>query len=237
MDFLSVAPWGASGLIKLRSLRYTKTDDPEYPNVPVLEFFRTRPLMARNKVVMFERIDRMNSDTANAFLKTLEEPGEFAKVIMTTHEFSRVLPTIRSRCMCVACELPEPGRAGAVGDDPIESVFGGSPGGAAHVREHREVYERLYGLLESTRGAGQGAAFRFAEEANALSSEYERSAKVKSRAADVKMVEAIAAWVAREHPDCPAALKAAAEAHRRVLGNSQAQIAFEDLFLSLPYHG
>lgn len=240
VDFMTWAPWGPQSLIKLSSLKETTgwRDDKDRPELPfVMDFFRTRPLMARSKVVLFESADRMNSDTANALLKTLEEPGDSAKILLTTNEFSRVLPTIRSRCMCVACELPEGGGASAAGGDPVESVFGRTPGGAAHVREHREVFQRLYDLLESTRGAEWGSALRFAEEANAVSTEYERSAKLKSRAADVRVVEAIASWAAVRMADRPDALKAVAQAHRRVLGNAQAQIAFEDLFLSLLYHG
>jgi hypothetical protein len=226
-------------MIKLSALKQRPEDsDTDRPQiVPVLDFFRTRPLMARNKVVVFERADRMNSDTANAFLKTLEEPGDNAKIILTTSEFARVIPTIRSRCMCVACELPARSGATAAGDDPVESVFGGSPGGVAHVREHRAAFQRLFDLLERSRTAPLGAAFRFAEEAREIANEYGKSASSRSRAADVQIAEAIAAWVAWAHPDQPRMLQAASEAHRRILGNANAGIAFEVLFLALLYHG
>ena len=237
VDYQQIAPWGASSFIKLRALRYTNPGDPDCGQViPVLEFFRTRPLMGRNKVVVFERVDRMHSDMANAFLKTLEEPGDNAKLILTTHEFSRVLPTIRSRCMCVACELPERAGAIAAGDEPIESVFGGSPGGVAHVRENMAVYQRLFNLLESSRAAPLGAAFRFAEEVREIAGELAKSG-LSPRAANTKVVEAIASWLAREQPEDPEALRAVAETHRRIQGNAQPGIAFEDLFLGLLYHG
>ena len=240
VDVLVWRPWGPSSQIKLSSLRPTPQwdKDTERPDLPfVLDFFRTRPLMARNKVVVFEQADKMNSDTANAFLKTLEEPGDNAKVILTTSEFARVLPTIRSRCMCVACELPARSSATAAGGDPVESVFGASPGGVAHVRDHRAVYDRLFETLEATRQAPFGAAFKFAEECRDIANEYGKSTGSRSRAADVKIVEAIAAWVAWAHPDRPDLLRSAAEAHRRMGGNGQAAIVLEDLFLDLLYHG
>ena len=203
----------------------------------MLDFFRTGPLMARNKVVVFESADRMNSTAANAFLKTLEEPSPTSKIILTTDEFTRVIPTVRSRCMCLACELPSKGSA-ALGElSPVESVFGGSPGGVFHVREHAASFERLYALLESTLREPLGSAFKLAEECRAVSDDYAKSAELNARAAHVKALESIAAWLAVRKPERPDLLRSVAEAHRRVLGNAQAGTVFENLFLDLLYYG
>lgn len=235
VDFQYVPPWGPSDLIKTSAL-YPTPDwekDKERPPIEfVLHYFRTRPLMARNKVVLFDRCDRMNSSTANAFLKTLEEPGSQAKIILTTEEFSRVLPTIRSRCMCVACELQEPETATGP-----EAAFGGSPGTVAQVRAHPEVFERLYNLLERTRTAPFGAAFRFAEECRGIAEAYGKAADLNPRAANVAVLEWVGSWLARERADRPEQLLALAEAHRRVQGNVNAGPVFETLFLDLLYHG
>ena len=241
VDFQRIGPWGLTDTIKLSAMHWVKEWDKDKDRPPidfVLDFFRTRPLMARNKVVVFERADRMNAKAANAFLKTLEEPPDTAKFILSTSEFTRVLPTIRSRCVCVACELPsaEGVTLATNGVSPIESVFGASPGGVMHVRDHHEIYQRLYDLLEAARRAPWGSAFKVAEECRGIADAYAKSADVPARTANVTVLAAVAAWLAADCPDRPDLLAAAAEAHRLVLGNSQAVIVFEGLFLRLLYH-
>lgn len=241
VDFQLVAPWGPTSMIKLSSLMPTPQweKDKERPKIEfILDFFRTKALMAQHKVVMFDHVDRMNMATANAFLKTLEEPAQDAKIIMTSHEFTKILPTIRSRCMCVACELPEEGSATSATDGgaPIVSVFGGSPGGVAHILAHQEHFQRLYDLLESSRHEPWGSAFKLAEECRAVSEEYAKSASIGTRTANVKVLEAVSRWLALNFPERPDTLKKVAEAHRLVLGNAQPGLVFEDLFLSLLYH-
>ena len=61
-----------------------KGDTDPYKGVYCRAFFRTRPLMARHKVMIFEEVEKMNADAANALLKTLEEPEPHAKLILTT---------------------------------------------------------------------------------------------------------------------------------------------------------
>ncbi len=48
-------------------------------------------------VVVFDA-DLMNKESANAFLKILEEPPKKTTIIMTTSRIGRILPTIKSRC-------------------------------------------------------------------------------------------------------------------------------------------
>ena len=55
--------------------------------------------------------EAMNINAANAFLKTLEEPGRQVLIVLVSHQGSAVLPTIRSRCRIVP--LAEPPRAAA----------------------------------------------------------------------------------------------------------------------------
>lgn len=239
VDFQAIAPWGPTNLIKLSSMHPVPEweKDKERPQIEFVQhFFRTRPLMARSKVVLFEDVHRMTHDTSNAFLKTLEEPNPTSKIVLTTDEFSRVLPTIRSRCMCVACELPPRGDA-TKGGSSVESVFGGSPGGASLVREHPELFERLLSLLEGTRRQPWGAAFKVAEEARGIAEDYAKAANVGARAANVKVLELMGEWLAQERPDRPDVMFSLAEAHRRVQGNVNAGTAYESLFLDLLYHG
>jgi hypothetical protein len=235
VDFQHYYPWGPSSQIKLSSMHPTVgwEQDKERPDFEFIQhFFRTRPLMARQKVVLMTDAHRMNPDAANAFLKTLEEPNPCARIVLATDEFTRVLPTIRSRCMCLACEVPVPAAS-----DPVEAAFGATPGDAERVREHPEVFAALLDVLERSRTSPWGAAFKLAEECRGVAEDYARATKLGARAANAAVLELVAAWLAKERPERPELLKAAAEAHRRVLGNVNAPPVFEDLFLDLLYHG
>lgn len=67
-------------------------------HAPVLSFMRLRAMMERGKVCVIPDAERMNQESANAFLKTLEEPPKDSLIIMTTSARDRVLSTIVSRC-------------------------------------------------------------------------------------------------------------------------------------------
>lgn len=56
------------------------------------------PQYGRARVVIIEPADRMNLNAANALLKTLEEPGRDALLLLVTARPAALLPTIRSRC-------------------------------------------------------------------------------------------------------------------------------------------
>lgn len=53
------------------------------------------------RVVIVENADMMNTQTANAFLKTLEEPPARTIIILITERLPMILPTIISRCQPV----------------------------------------------------------------------------------------------------------------------------------------
>jgi DNA polymerase III subunit delta' len=50
------------------------------------------------RIVIIENADMMNNQTANAFLKTLEEPPDNTLIILITERLPHLLPTIQSRC-------------------------------------------------------------------------------------------------------------------------------------------
>lgn len=60
-----------------------------------------RPLEDSRKVAIICDVDTMNEESANAFLKTLEEPPERAVLILIASNLDAVMPTIRSRCQLV----------------------------------------------------------------------------------------------------------------------------------------
>lgn len=60
-----------------------------------------RPYEAPRPACIVEPADRMNTSSANSFLKTLEEPPGNAVIILITENADMLLPTIRSRCQLV----------------------------------------------------------------------------------------------------------------------------------------
>ena len=58
----------------------------------------TRPTMGARRAVIIDPADDMEPSTANALLKSLEEPPEGTYFLLVTHRLGRLLPTIRSRC-------------------------------------------------------------------------------------------------------------------------------------------
>lgn len=58
------------------------------------------------RVIVIHPAEALNINTANALLKTLEEPPPHTLIILITHQAHRLLPTIRSRCQKLDMPLP-----------------------------------------------------------------------------------------------------------------------------------
>ncbi|HBO7197145.1 TPA: DNA polymerase III subunit delta' [Pseudomonas aeruginosa] len=124
------------------------------------------------KVVLLEPAEAMNVNAANALLKSLEEPSGDTVLLLISHQPSRLLPTIKSRCVQQACPLPGAAAslewlARALPDEPAEALeellalSGGSPLTAQSlhgqgVREQRaQVVEGVKKLLKQQIAASQ----------------------------------------------------------------------------------
>ncbi|WP_432719661.1 DNA polymerase III subunit delta' [Jeongeupia wiesaeckerbachi] len=59
-----------------------------------------------SRVTLVYPAEAMNTAAANAFLKTLEEPPSGARFILVSHQWRRLLPTIRSRCRVFPLPTP-----------------------------------------------------------------------------------------------------------------------------------
>ncbi|QQD19882.1 DNA polymerase III subunit delta' [Spongiibacter nanhainus] len=88
------------------------------------------------KLILLHPAEAMNHFTANALLKTLEEPAGTTVLLLLSHAPSLLLPTIRSRCLQMSLAAPEPAAARQwlgqqLGDaelaDTLLSQTGGSP--------------------------------------------------------------------------------------------------------------
>ncbi|MFD1099985.1 DNA polymerase III subunit delta' [Shewanella litorisediminis] len=58
------------------------------------------------RVAVIEAAERMNTASANALLKTLEEPGANTLIILHSNTPTRLLPTLQSRCQKLAFVAP-----------------------------------------------------------------------------------------------------------------------------------
>jgi DNA polymerase III subunit delta' len=61
-------------------------------------FFGLSATDGGRRVVIVDAADEMNASAANALLKMLEEPPARTTLLLISHQPSRLLPTIRSRC-------------------------------------------------------------------------------------------------------------------------------------------
>lgn len=96
------------------------------------------PVRAQAKVYVLERVEALRDASANALLKTIEEPPEGVVFILMARTADAVLPTIVSRCQCVPFRVSNPADAarrialtcGISPDDPaarIALAVAGSP--------------------------------------------------------------------------------------------------------------
>jgi DNA polymerase-3 subunit delta' len=76
-----------------------------------VEFSQRTNARGRGKAVLVFPAERMNHVTANALLKTLEEPPGNVKFVLATEASHQLLPTIRSRCLGHTMVWPERSQA------------------------------------------------------------------------------------------------------------------------------
>jgi len=88
----------------------------------------------RGKVLVLHPADALNGPAANALLKTLEEPPGTVRLLLTSADPERLLPTVRSRCQRLPLALPPLPQAadwlraqGLADPGPLLALAGGSP--------------------------------------------------------------------------------------------------------------
>lgn len=88
----------------------------EKPGVISVEEIRTqivndiglKPYSSRYKIYIVPDAQIMNTQAQNALLKTLEEPPEYAVIMLLTNNVDKFLPTILSRCIVLNFKPVEP---------------------------------------------------------------------------------------------------------------------------------
>ncbi|HUR88222.1 MAG TPA: DNA polymerase III subunit delta' [Ramlibacter sp.] len=76
-----------------------------------IEFAQRTSARGKGKAVLVYPAERMNTITANALLKTLEEPPGDTRFVLATEAAHQLLPTIRSRCLGHTMAWPQHSQA------------------------------------------------------------------------------------------------------------------------------
>lgn len=99
----------------------------------VLALFEKTAAFGGWRVIIVDAADDLNTASANALLKTLEEPPEKAMFFLIAHQPQKLLPTIRSRCRTLAFEPLKDADMRA-----LLAAFGGAGGQEDAILAHAE---------------------------------------------------------------------------------------------------
>lgn len=150
------------------------------------------PIRSKNKVYIIDRAEQLRANSANALLKTLEEPPAGVTFILLGTSADTILPTIVSRCQCVPFRMlstDESVRAvelatGAPAERCRMAVsVAGSPARAAEFLKSAERQEARRAMLRAV------DALARADEADILSSAKELMKTIHAPLAEVKSTQ------------------------------------------------
>ena len=117
-----------------------------------------KPIISNSKVYIIDNADMMTQEAQNCLLKTLEEPPEYATIILIGSNENLFLPTIKSRCMILHFEpisnenikkYLQTELAISNIDDEMLDIFQGSIGKAIELKDKKEEYEKIIAFVEN----------------------------------------------------------------------------------------
>ena len=132
-----------------------------------VEFTQRTSARGRGKAVLVYPAEQMNAITANALLKTLEEPPGDVRFVLATEAAHQLLPTIRSRCLTHTMLWPHEAQmlqwlqAQGLAEGPAQSwlrAAGGRPLDALAMAQAGKGLE-LFQRLPKAVAAGDAAIF------------------------------------------------------------------------------
>lgn len=142
-DFLQIEP--ENNTIKIEQIRSMQ------------EEISVKPITSNKKVFLIINSDCMTKEAQNCLLKTLEEPPEYATIILTTSNESKLLNTIKSRCMKIPFqklaenEIEEYAKKelNITPSKEFIKICEGSIGKLLEIEENKEIYTEVNILLEN----------------------------------------------------------------------------------------
>ena len=143
-DFLIVEPDGNS--IKIEQIRNLQ------------KLIQEKPIISNRKVYIIDNADLMTKEAQNCLLKTLEEPPEYAVIILVGSNENLFLTTIKSRCMILHFDkisneemkryLKDNLGINQINEEMLD-MFQGSIGKAINLKDKQEEYESIYGFINN----------------------------------------------------------------------------------------
>lgn len=231
-DVLRVQPFGAGRMILGRQISPSRGSEGGYDGISVIEFLRTPPIMSAHKVVILEEAERLHPAAANALLKTLEEPHAYAKFILMTNSVGSILPTILSRCVAIACELPKPDERSQLNiEEEFWALAKGAPALARRYQENPAPFKSLLAFAKELRSRPLSQALAAGDQFKSIADKLDPNQA--ARIANTEALELLAIAISLYHPDWHQALAKITQAHRRIIGNGSAGMTFDALFTSL----
>ncbi len=143
-DYMVIEPDGNS--IKIEQIRFLQKKIQE------------KPIIASKKVYIVNEAEKMTTEAQNCLLKTLEEPPEFATILLIGTQENLFLPTIKSRCMILKFMAIEDEKIKqylqenyGVTDVPQNrlKLFQGSIGKAINLKDKQDDYDKIETLVEN----------------------------------------------------------------------------------------
>ncbi len=130
-----------------------------------LSFTQRTAARGRGKVVLVYPAERMNVFTANALLKTLEEPPGDCRFVLASESAHQLLPTIRSRCLGHVMRWPSADEALAwlIAQGMAREQAGvllQAAGGRAHEALDLADWGQRWGSLPKALAQGDVSAFK-----------------------------------------------------------------------------
>ena len=131
-DFSIIVPDGKS--IKIEQIRNMQARIAE------------KPIISNQKVYIIDDADLMSEESQNCLLKTLEEPPEYAMIILIASNETKMLQTIKSRCVIIRFEdltTEEISQILNTNDKDIIKLCEGSVAKAETISQKKEVFDNL----------------------------------------------------------------------------------------------
>lgn len=143
-DFVLISPDGNN--IKIEQIR------------DIQKRIQEKPIISEKKVYIIDNADLMTTEAQNCLLKTLEEPPEFAVIILIGSNSNTFLPTIKSRCTIInfnkisdeemtkylreKCDVKNI-------DQNMLYMYQGSIGKALELKEKQEEYKNIENIINN----------------------------------------------------------------------------------------
>lgn len=143
-DFLYIEPEGSS--IKIEQIRYLQNKIQE------------KPIISNKKVYIINDANLMTVEAQNCLLKTLEEPPEYATIILIGNNENSFLATIKSRCVILHFKALENSEIKKFLeenyneqnlDTNVLDIFQRSIGKAIILKDKKEDYEKINEIFDN----------------------------------------------------------------------------------------